>query len=68
MTEIEIDYKPPVFHDPEYCNSGAKVKCRYLESDWCGLFIDVLDTNYTTFELATKCDECKSWWREAKTG
>ncbi len=65
MREIEIDFKPKVFDDPEYCNSDTE-RCEYLEMKvQCSLFKSLLgfgpnpDRNF-------KCDQCKEAYQRAK--
>ena len=37
MPEIEINYKPKVFDDPEFCEKDAK-ECKFLDTGCCILF------------------------------
>ena len=64
MKEIEIDYKPKIFDDPEYCETkkehcGRKEKFGII----CYQFGNILKVNN---ERKIKCDECKEHYKRAK--
>ncbi len=66
MSEIEIDYKPKVFDDPEYCeNVDGAVVCGWVTvkdgKTFCGLLKEYLE-GYKKI----KCSQCKEAYQRAK--
>jgi hypothetical protein len=67
---IEIDKKPVIFDDPEYCNNSAHF-CKNLDIDNadCVLFdenIKAIIKEGRIIRRSIKCDECKTAWKAVK--
>ena len=67
MSEIEIDFKPKVFDDPEYCESHDG-ECVHLSgaNDCCSLFggCDIGNMDDPD-DFPKKHKECKAWFNDA---
>jgi len=65
MSEIEIDHRPKIFDDPDYCDGD--IECRFRPDEaWCllfGLELTVGDEN-SEFNCV-KCPECKIAYQRA---
>lgn len=73
MSEIEIDHRPKVYDDPEYCENINGFECMFLfdcidgECQMCVMFdrkeleAEIVDR----FPLFKKCEECKTAYQKA---
>jgi hypothetical protein len=63
---IEIDKKPVIFDDPEFCHNDDK-RCKFLLGDSadCIFYESINGIDYSK-RWVLKCDECKTAWKAAK--
>lgn len=68
MPETEINYKPKIFDDPEFCEneSGRCKKLGHESEDYCYCFDRLI--NFTPNYEKKKHDECKKYYQEANGG
>ena len=59
MAEIEVDWRPKIFDDPEYCHDGA-LECRYLNTTGQYCLLD------HEFNAGNKLPKCKIAYQKAK--
>ncbi len=63
MPEIEIDKKPKIFDDPEYCDDDFEDTCPQITmKNRCKLF----GNDFSLFEKRVKHDQCKVEWKKAQ--
>jgi len=63
MPEIEINYKPKVFNDPEFCEKDAK-ECKFLDTGCCILFDE--PPIFKPGEYYHKHQQCKDYHQKSK--
>lgn len=78
MSEIELDEKPKIFDDPEFCENSTEdgfKSCRFLVySEDCCFFLDEedeflsLEQGISEYDevIAIKCKPCKEAYKKAK--
>lgn len=73
---IEIDIKPKIFDDPEYCRDeyNSSIRCSYLgnvsyDEEYCWLTFRKLKSSSVAgkWTKVNKCQQCKESYQRAKS-